>query len=335
MKTIQIKRFGVDNLELVDIPLPIIKPNEVLVRITAAALQYLDLQVINGLIDPKLPLPHTPVSEGAGIVEKVGKEVTKWKTGDRVLINFIQKWLAGKTNNEANSLRIGLQIPGTLAEYMAVPEYGLVASPPNLTDEEASTLPVSGLTAWTNLVSNADVKAGQTVLIQGSGSVSLFALQIANTLGVKIIASTGDDKKFDKLKALGAHETFNYKKHKEWSKEVKRLNGGKGVDFTIDVGGSSTISQSILSCREHGYVAVIGFLTGGNFEFDAHNLIMNYIRLQGYSVGSRVDLENLVSAVEVNNIKPIIDTVYPLSKTREAFKYLETGKSLGKVIIKL
>ncbi len=335
MKTVQITKFGIENLTLSEIHKPSIKSGEVLVRITAAALQYLDLQMIKGSIIPDLKLPHIPVSEGAGIVESVGTDVTKWKTGDRVMLHFVQKWMAGNITPETNAIRVGLQTPGTLAEYVAVPEDALVASPENLTDEEAATLSVSGLTAWTNLVSNAHIQAGQTVLTQGSGGVSLFALQIAVALGAKVIASSGTDEKLDRLKTLGAHQVFNYKKNPEWSKDVKRLNGGTGVDFTIDVGGSESIIQSILSCKEHAYIGIIGFLTGGKLSFDASLIIMNYIRLQGYSVGSKEDFENLVKAVEVNNIKPVIDSVYPVEKVQEAFKHLESGKSFGKIIVKL
>jgi NADPH:quinone reductase-like Zn-dependent oxidoreductase len=333
MKAIVFNQFGIENLTLAEIPQPIPQPNEVLVRIKAASLQNLDLMTVKGIFIPDLPLPHTPVCEGAGIVENVGSQVTQWKKGDRILIPFIQKWQAGKITAETNGVRTGIQTAGTLSEYIVLPENTLVRSPKNLTDIEAAPLSVAGLTAWASLVTNAKIRAGQTILIQGSGGVSLFALQIAKLFGVKIIATTSDDEKGEKLKALGADEVINYKKHPEWSSEVKRLNGGQGIDITLDVAGQDTIAQSILSCKENGYIGLVGFLTGSTISINLSTVIMKYIRLQGNLVGSAQELGELVQAIEINNLKPIIDTVYPIEKTQEAFTHLESGKTFGKIII--
>jgi NADPH:quinone reductase-like Zn-dependent oxidoreductase len=335
MKAIQFSHFGIKNLKPVEIPQPEPKHNEVLVKVTAASLQHLDLIVVNGSLNPNLPLPHIPVSEGAGVIEKVGDGVTIWTKGDRVLIPFIQKWEAGKINTDNNSIRTGIQTPGLLSEYLIAPANTLVRTPNNLSDEEAASLPVSGLTAWANLVTQAKIQAGQTVLIQGSGSVSLFALQIARLFGVKIIATTGSEEKIKGLKALGAHEVINYKKHREFSKEVKRLNNGQGVDITLDIAGQATIEQSILSCKENAYVGLVGFLSGGEITIKLSDVIMNYIRLQGNSVGSSQDLIALVNAIEINNLKPVIDKIYPIEQIQQAFTYLEAGKAFGKVVVKM
>ncbi|WP_428742173.1 zinc-dependent alcohol dehydrogenase family protein [Tenacibaculum sp.] len=334
MKAIQLEQFGIDHLELVNITLPTINENEVLVKTSAVSLQYLDLIMVEGNIMPNLNFPHIPVSEGMGIVEEVGKNVTRWKKGDRVLIPFIPRWEAGKMTSYNNELRTGMQLPGTLSEFTVQPENTLVSAPRNLTDEESASLSVAGLTAWSNLVSLANIKAGQTILIQGSGGVSLFALQIAKTFGLKVIATTGSKEKEAKLKALGADKVINYNEIKEWSSEVIRLNDGIGVDLTLDVAGNQTIKQSILSCKENAYVGLVGFMSGSEASIDIFPLIMNYIRLQGYSVGNAQELTELVHAIEKNNLKPVIDSVFPIEKTKEAFLKLKSGKSFGKIIIK-
>ena len=219
MKAVQIKQFGVEHLAIADLPVPKPAKGEVLVRMKAAALQYLDLIAINGAVMPDLKLPHIPVSEGAGIVEETGEGVSKWKPGDRVMIHFVQEWIGGDPHPSTNAIRTGLQAQGTLTEYICISAEALVRSPINLTDEEASTLPVSGLTAWTNLVTLAGIRAGQTVLTQGTGGVSLAALQFAKAAGAKVIATTGSDDKREKLKQLGADEVINYKTNKNWSEE--------------------------------------------------------------------------------------------------------------------
>ena len=335
MKAIQLEQFGINHLQLKEIPTPTFDENEVLVKITAASLQYLDLIVTEGIIMPDLPLPHIPVSEGMGVVESVGKNVTRWKKGDRVLIPFIPRWEAGKITTHSNQIRTGMQTPGTLTEFTVQPENTLVRAPKNLTDEEAASLSVAGLTAWTSLVTQANIQAGQTILVQGSGGVSLFALQIAKAFGLKIIATTGSKEKEQKLKDLGANEVINYKEFPEFNKEVKRLNGGIGVDLTLDVAGNETIEQSILSLKEHGYLGLIGFMSGSKITVDVFPIIINYIRLQGYSVGNAQELNDLVNAIEKNNIKSIVDSVFPIEKTQEAFHKLKSGKAFGKIVIKL
>lgn len=334
MKAIHLEQFGIDNIRLAEIPTPIHGENEVLVRTTAVSLQYLDLLIVEGIIAPHLPLPHIPVSEGVGVVESVGKNVTRWKKGDRVLIPFIPRWEAGKINPYNNQLRTGMQTPGTAAEFTVQPENTLVRAPQNLSDEESAALSVAGLTAWANLVTLANVKAGQTILVQGSGGVSLFALQIAKALGLKVIATTGSKHKEQKLIDLGADEIINYKDFPEWSSEVKRLNKGEGVDITLDVAGNETIEQSILSMKENGYIGLVGFMSGSKITIDIFPLIMNYIRLQGYSVGNSQELGDLVNAIEKNNLKPVVDSIFSIEKTREAFYKIKSGKAFGKIIIK-
>jgi NADPH:quinone reductase-like Zn-dependent oxidoreductase len=335
MRAIQMQQFGIKNLHLAALPKPVPRAGEVLVKMMAASLQHLDLVIIKGALMPDITLPHIPVSEGAGMVEKPGEGVVQWKAGDRVMIHFIQRWLSGRPVLSTNMIRTSLQSQGVLAEYVCVPEEALVRSPGNLTDEQTATCPVVALTAWRNLVTLAGLCAGQTLLIQGTGGVSLAALQIAKILGAKVIATSGSDDKMDKLKALGADEVINYIKYPEWSKEVMRVTGNRGVDVVLDMGGGKSIAESILSCAMGGYVGLIGFLNGGDSSFDVSSVIMKYIRLQGNSVGSRMDLEDLVKAIEINNIEPVIDSVYPIDEFRKAFERVEDPNQFGKVVIQI
>lgn len=332
MQAIQLENYGIENLKLTEVPTPEVGENEVLVKTTAVSLQYLDLLTVENSVGLNIPLPFIPVSEGVGIVESVGNNVTRWKKGDRVLIPFVTKWEAGRTTPYHNAVRTGLQTSGTLAEYTVQPENTLARTPNNLSDAEAASLSVAGLTAWAMLM-QAGIRAGQTILVQGSGGVSLAALQIAKISGLKVIATTGSKEKEQKLKNLGADEVINYKDYPEWSNEVKRLNNGEGVDLTLDVAGNQTIEQSILSVKEHGFVGLVGFMSGSKLSFDVFPLIMNYIRLQGYSVGNAQDLADLVNAVEKNNLKPVVDSIYNVNQTKQAFEKLKSGEAFGKIVI--
>jgi NADPH:quinone reductase-like Zn-dependent oxidoreductase len=304
-----------------------------LVKTTAVALEFHDLIVVENRIPFGIPLPHIPVSEGVGIVENIGSKVTRWKKGDRVILPFISRWEAGRNTPYHDQLRTSFSIPGLLAEYSAQPENTLVRSPGNLTDIEAAPLSVCGLSVWTYLVEQANIRAGQSILVQGSGGISLFAIQLAKTFGLKVIATTGSKEKELKLKELGADAVINYREFPEWSKETKRLNGGIGVDVTLDVAGTDTIEQSILSVKQHGFVGLVGLMTGTKLTIDLVPLITNYIRLQAYSVGNAQELNDLVNAIEKNYIKPVIDSVFPIEKIHEAFNRFKSGKAFGKVVI--
>jgi len=333
MKAVQLVQFGIEHLQLKDIPKPVAGENEVLVKTAAVSLEFHDLIVVENRIPFGIPLPHVPVTEGVGIVESVGKKVTRWKKGDRVIIPFISRWEAGKNTPYNDQLRTGFSAAGLLAEYTVQPENTLVRTPNNLTDEEAAPLSIAGLTVWTYLVEQANIRAGQSILVQGSGGVSLFAIQIAKMFGLKVIATTGSKRKEQKLKDLGADEVINYKEFPAWSDEVKRLNGGIGVDVTLDVAGTDTIEQSILSVKQHGFVGLVGLMTGTKLTIDMIPLITNYIRLQAYSVGNAQQLSDLVNAIEKNNVKPVVDSVFPVEKVQDAFRRQKSGDAFGKVIV--
>ncbi|MBO9565792.1 MAG: NAD(P)-dependent alcohol dehydrogenase [Niastella sp.] len=333
MKAIQLEQFGIEHLQLREIPQPAIGEHDVLVKTTAVALEFHDLIVIENRIPFGIPLPLVPGTAGVGVVENTGSKVTRWKKGDRVIIPFISRWEAGNNTPWNDQWRTGFSRPGLLAEYTIQPENTLVRTPNNLTDAEAAPLSITGLTVWAILVEQANIRAGQTILIQGSGGVSLLALQIAKMFGLKIIATTGSKEKEQKLKDLGADEVINYKETPEWSQEVKRLNRGIGVDITLDVAGTATIEQSILSVKQHGFVGLIGLMTGTKLTVDLIPMITNYIRLQSWSVGNAQQLGDLVNAIEKNNLKPVLDNVFPVEKVQEAFHRFKSGKAFGKVIV--
>lgn len=333
MKAIQQVAFGLESLALSEIPTPAPGPTEVLVQIEAAALNYLDVALATGTYSKELPLPRIPASDGAGVVAAIGDQVSQWKVGDRVAIHYNQLWQYGQATPDTNHIRTGVSTPGLLAEYAVVPEYALVRTPSNLTSVEAATLPVAGVTAWTGLMSYANLKAGQTVLVQGTGGVSLFALQIALAAGARVIATSSHPDKLKKLQALGAHEVIDYKKYPNWHEEVRRITKGTGVHATLDIAGAATIENSVKSVGFNGFVGLVGFIAGAQLPVDLFAVVGSYIRLQGYSVGSLQSFQELARAVEVNNIHPVIDSVFPVSEAQEAFKHMGSGNYFGKVVI--
>ncbi|WP_143304502.1 zinc-dependent alcohol dehydrogenase family protein [Chitinophaga vietnamensis] len=332
MKTVQLKQFGIDNLVIAEVPAPVPAKNEVLIKMEAASLNFLEAAIVSGTYFHKPALPFTPSSEGAGIVAAVGENVTQWKAGDRVTTHYIQNWIGGPNRPETNTVKTGNTTPGVLSEYIVMPEHALLRTPSNLSSVEAATLPVAGVTAWTGLINYANIQPGQYVLTQGSGGVSLFALQIALAAGAKVIATTSSEEKAAKLKQLGAHEVVNYKTNPDWSTEVKRLSEGLGVHATIDISGSDTINNSLKSLRYNGFVGTVGFMSGAQLPIELFNML-GYARIQGYSVGSRDSFQQLINAIETNHIKPVIDSVYTLDTVQDAFRQLASGKGFGKIVV--
>jgi NADPH:quinone reductase-like Zn-dependent oxidoreductase len=335
MKAIQQVAFGLESLQLKEIPTPTPAPHEVLVKIEAAGLNYLDVALATGTYSKELPLPRIPTSDGAGIVAAVGDQVSKWKAGDRVMIQYNQLWQHGPASAATDHIRTGVSTPGLLAEYAVIPEYALVRTPANLTSVEAATLPVAGVTAWTGLMSYANIQPGQTVLTQGTGGVSLFAMQIALAAGARVIATSSSPEKLKKLQALGAHEVIDYKKYPNWHEEVKRLTGGAGVHATLDIAGAATIVNSVKSVGYNGFVGLVGFIAGPQLPLDLFTIVGSYIRLQGYSVGSLQSFKQLAAAVEANDIHPVIDSVFPISEAQEAFRYMGSSNYFGKIVIEI
>lgn len=336
MKAWVINEFGIDNLALEDREKPQAGPGEVLVRFRAASLNYRDFMVVTGTYNPRMKVPAIPLSDGAGEVVATGDGVSKWKVGDRVIPIFAQRWFEGETSEEKRrtSLGAGSQWDGVLREFAAFSEESVVRIPDHLSFEEASTLPCAGVTAWNALAVSGNVKPGETVLTLGTGGVSIFAVQLAKLFGARVIATSGSDSKIEKLRALGANETINYRDREDWDAAVLELTGKRGVDHVVEVGGGDTLGRSITSVRLGGHVAMIGALSGPA-GFNPISVFMKAIRLQGIFVGSRKMLEDLCRAVEVNGLKPVVDRVFNFEDAREALHYMESGSHFGKIVVKI
>ncbi len=336
MKAVQLQKFGLANLLIKELPKPNPQRDEVLVRIKAASLNYLDLILAKGEFHQNISFPYTPLSDGAGVVEAVGENVTEWEVGDHVVVQYVQNWTSGEFKKEYNT-RVAWQTQGVLAEYVCLPKYGIVKSPANLNFAETATLPIAALTAWHALVNQGNLKIGQSVLVQGTGGVSIFALQFAKAAGAKVIATTSSHEKEKKLIALGADAVINYSDHDEWHKEVIQLNGGVGVDITLDIAGTKTIEQSLLSLKENGFLATVGFVSGSALPIDIHkhSINMSFLTIQGIATGSAESFSRMNRAIEINNIHPIVDSVYAMEDVKEAYNRLENRNMFGKVVIKI
>ena len=333
MKAIQLTAFGIENLKLTEVPVPELGYNDVLVEMKAVSLNYLDRAFVMGKYNPNMELPRIPFSDGAGVVAGVGRDVTKWKVGDRVVAHYYQKWIAGNRNDENAYSQLGQVSQGVLAEYATIPDYGLVRAPANLNFTQASTLSIAGVAAWTGLFQLAGLQAGQCIATIGSGSVSLFALQFAKAAGARVISISSSEVNLQTLKTLGASDVIHSQKFPNWDEEVRRLTGNQGVNAILDVGGASTITNSIQSVKRHGFVGIVGFLGGPVLTVDFFRMITYNVRLQGLSGGSRESFEHMVSAIEKNQIVPVIDRVFDIDQTKDAFHYLNQKSSIGKVVI--
>ncbi len=323
---------GPDSLRAEELPEPRPGPGQVAVRVRAASLNYRDLLVIKGAYSRNLPLPMVPLSDGAGEVAEVGPGVTRFRPGDRVAGCFFSDWADGPLTEAATRSALGGAVGGMLAETVVLPEAGVVRVPDHLSDEEAATLPCAALTAWHALMEGGGLVAGQTVLVQGTGGVSLFALQFARMAGARVIATSSRDDKLARARDLGASDGINYKTTADWDVAARNLTEGIGVDHVVEVGGAGTLPRSIKAVRLGGHIALIGVLTGG--EIDPRPLLMRNIRLQGIYVGSRLMFENMNQAIALHKLRPVVDRVFPFDQAPEAYGHLESGSHFGKVVIK-
>lgn len=338
--------FGIDNLKMAERKIPQPSSNQIVVKVAAVSLNYRDLMVTTGLYDPELKLPIIPCSDGAGEVVAKGNDVTAWKIGDKVAGTFFQGWIEGEATDRKCFTSLGRDRDGTLAEYVVLEEKGVVKVPEGLSYEEAACLPCAALTAWNALTSNPKLVPGRTVLVQGSGGVSVFALQFAKAMGLEVIATSSSDEKLQKLKQLGACCGVNYKSVPEWGKEVRKLSGcrengldrvnginGQGVDHVVEVGGAGTLMQSLDAIKRGGQVSLIGVLSGTG-TVDPRKILMKGVRVQGIYVGSRAMFEDMNKAIVINNIKPIIDRVFNFEEAPEAMCYMQSGSHFGKIVIR-
>ena len=336
MKAYEVQQFGIENLALVERERPKPAAREVLVKFRAASLNYRDLMVAEGTYNPRMKMPAVPLSDGAGEVVALGEGATRWKAGDRVMPIFAQRWIDGDVTEEKRrtSLGAGAQWDGVLREFGAFDEDGLVGIPEHLSYEEAATLPCAAVTAWHSLVVSGRLKAGDTVLTLGTGGVSIFALQFAKLFGARVISTTGSDEKAGKLRELGADEVINYRTREDWDTAVRELTDNRGVDHVVEVGGSGTLGRSVSAARLGGHVAIIGALTVAG-DFNPITVFMKAIRLQGIFVGSRTIFEEMLKAVVVAKMKPVIDRVFGFADAREAMQYMHSGAHFGKVVVQI
>lgn len=334
MKAFEIQQFGIENLALVEREEPAPRAGQVLVKIRAASLNYRDLMVVQGWYNPKMKLPAVPFSDGAGEVVAVGENVTKWKIGDRVCPIFTQGWIEGEANFQKNRTTLGGgDLDGVLREFAVFDENGLVKIPEHLSFEEAATLPCAAVTAWNALVISGKLKAGETVLTQGTGGVSIFAAQFAKMHGARVIATSSSDEKLEKVKNLGASETINYKQTPDWDKAVLSLTNKFGVDHVVEVGGAGTLPKSLNAVKIGGHIAVIGVLSGAG-EVNPISILMKSVKLQGIFVGSRQMFEDMNRAIEQNQLKPVIDKTFAFEETPEALEYMKSAAHFGKIVVK-
>ena len=307
-------------------------PGQALVRIRAVSLNYRDVLLKSGSYPANITYPLIPTSDGAGEVVAVGSGVTRVKPGDRVAPTFFQTYTDGPFSRDGRHPALGGDTNGVLAEYVVLDAEGLVHLPPGYSYEEGATLPCAAVTAWNALVPQGGLKPGQTVLAQGTGGVSIFALQFAHALGARVLITSSQDEKLERARALGADGTINYKKHPDWEKQVLELTGGQGVDHVLEVGGEKTLPQSVRASRPGAHIALIGLLTGGWGKPDA-SAEARQLRVQDVYVGSRVMFEDMNRAIAQHGIKPAIDRVFPFAEAPEALRHLERGAHFGKVVI--
>lgn len=327
--------FGLDNLVLTERPDPRPGPGQVLVRLRSASLNFRDLLTVEGKYNPKQKLPLIPCSDGAGEVAAVGEGVTRVQPGERVCTLFAQKWISGEPTRERLRSTLGGPLDGTLAELAVFDEEGVVKTPDHLSDEEAATLPCAAVTAWTALVTEGGLTAGDTVLVQGTGGVSLFALQIAKMLGARVIATSSQDEKLERVRQMGADGLINYREVPDWGKRAKELTGGTGVDHVVEVGGAGTLQQSLQAARFGGTVSLIGNLSGTRTEILLTQIFMQKIRVNGILVGHRESFEAMNRAIALHQLRPVIDRAFSLEEAPAAFRHMAAGGHFGKIVVRI
>jgi NADPH:quinone reductase-like Zn-dependent oxidoreductase len=327
----QFSSFGIDSLELVERPTPQPGPGEVLVRVYAVSLNYRDLLMVKGLYNPKLKLPRIPCSDGAGEVAAVGEGVIRWKPGDLVAGIFMQNWLDGPLTPAKAKGALGGDIDGMLAEYVVLRDTGLVRLPDHLSLAEAATLPCAAVTAW-NALAAGHLKPGATVLILGTGGVSIFALQLARMMGVRVLGISSSAAKLERARSLGLDAGLNYRETPAWDRWVLEQTGGEGVDLVIEVGGVGTLPRSLGAIRMGGVIAQIGVLAGNAESLPLPLILHKQARIQGVYVGSRKDFEEMNKAITLTRMHPVAE-IFPWSQAREVMARMEKAAHFGKLVL--
>jgi NADPH:quinone reductase-like Zn-dependent oxidoreductase len=326
---------GIAALTLVDRPDPQLTTNQVLIKVHAVSLNYRDLLVAEGVYGSGQKYPLIPASDGAGEVVTVGAGVKRVKVGDRVAGIFFQDWIYGPLTRDKMKSDLGGGIDGMLAEYVVLHEDGLVIIPEHLSYVEGATLPCAAVTAWHALVTKAHVGAGETILLLGTGGVSIFALQFAKIYGARVIMTSSSEAKLAKARQLGADETINYHETPDWEKKVYTLSERLGVDHVVEVGGAGTLPKSLQAVRIGGRISLIGVLSGRGNEIDPMPILFKSLTVQGIYVGSREMFESMNQAISQHQLKPIIDRVFPWTAAKDAYTYLKSAAHFGKVLIEI
>ncbi len=335
MKAIVIdSAFGLDNLRIIERPEPKPGPGQVLLRMKAWSLNYRDLLVTKGLYNPRLKLPFVPLSDGVGEVIGIGEGVSRVKVGDRVAGSFMSRWTAGDVTDVGAKSALGGGIEGVAAELIVLPEDGVVKVPAHLADEEAATLPCAAVTAWNALFTLGDIKPGQSVLLQGTGGVSIFALQFAKLAGARVIITSSSNAKLERAKQLGADDGINYKETPAWEEKVRELTGGAGVHHVVEVGGAGTINQSLKAVRLGGTISLIGVLAGKG-DVNLMPILMKAVRVHGIFVGSRETFETMNLAVTQHKLRPVVDRVFAFGEIQAALKHMESAAHFGKICVRI
>lgn len=335
MKTWQLQDFNLESLKTEEKSNPkIINKNDVLIKIKAASLNYRDIIMISGGYGKMGGVPpFVPISDGAGIIEEIGKDVKKFKKGDKVILPFFKNWNSGNINDLTALSALGGMEDGVMQELMVFSEDKVVKAPDGWTSVESCTLPCAAVTAWRTIVTEGRVTKDSTVLVQGLGGVSIFAIQIAKLFNAKVIATTSSPQRMIIAKNIGADEVVNYNVHVEWWKKVQELTSRKGVDIIVEVGGGNTLEQSIKASKTGAVIGIIGVLSGGTAQLPIGRAIAKSSRLIGITCGNQEDLTDLCLKLDHSNSKPVIDSIYGFDKLPEALSYMKQGKHLGKIVI--
>ncbi|MBN8938796.1 MAG: NAD(P)-dependent alcohol dehydrogenase [Rhizobiales bacterium] len=334
MKAFAIEQHGIANLREVERPIPEPRHGEVVIRVAAAALNYRDVEIVEGSYHTRFDLPLIPLSDGVGEVVAVGEGVRRVGVGDRVAGTFWQNWIGGDFAMAEAGGQLGGPIDGMLADYVRLSAEGVVHVPAHLTDEEAATLPCAGLTAWHALVTEGRIRPGETVLVQGTGGVSIFALQFARLAGASVIVTSSSEAKLERARALGARAGINYRTSPKWGLAVRDLAGGGGVDHVIEVGGPGSFAQSLAAIRPGGQINVIGYLGGVDGTINPLDIFRRKARVRGIPVGSRESFEAMTRGIGQNGLRPVIDRVFPRAEVSAALDYFRSGRHFGKVVLK-
>src|SRR5262245_4032098 len=324
---------GIDALVKAELPVPKPGPRQVLVKVAACSLNYRDLAIALGSYRMPTKPNLVPLSDGAGEVIEIGADVTRVKVGERIAGCFFQRWIGGPPSADTHFSSLGGAVDGMLREYAVLEEDGVVKLPAHLSFEEAATLPCAAVTAWHALVEHARVVAGQTVLVQGTGGVSIFALQFARLMGARVIVTSSSEAKLARAKQLGATHGVNYKSNPEWEKVVVELSDG-GVDHVVEVGGPGTLAQSLRAIRIGGKITLIGVLSGAA-EINPMLIFSRRANVQGISVGSTQMFEAMNRAIAAAGLKPVIDKVFAFEEAREAYRHLQSAQHFGKIVIRV